>query len=362
MKILLIGFFGRTYMPYIEHYERLLKSKKISYDVCFFDRSSTKYMDIKKMEFGVEYIFHHKTNANVFSKFLPAFNYINEVKRIIRKNKYDKLIVFTTMPVALMAVLLSSKYSGKFIFDYRDYTYEKIYLFRKIIENVMRKASLVCFSSKGYLTYYPKLDNYIITHNITNLESHVDFSSDLKAKSHICIGFLGYVRYFDVNSRLIKAFANERTYSLAYIGSTFSDCDLEGFCKSLNIKNVTFEGTFDNSEKPNLYEKIDIINSIYSLNSPEVKQAVPNRIYDAVLYKKPIIVAKGTYLAKLVETYGVGIVVDPFSDNMKSDICNYVLNFDNYNFLKNCNRFLEDVKNDFNVFEKKVIEFLGEQM
>lgn len=361
MKILLIGFFGRTYMPYIEHYERLLKAQHISYDVCFFDRSCTKPIDIKKTEFGTEYIFHCKTNANAFSKIFPAFNYIKKVKKIIYKNKYDKLIVFTTMPAALMSMILLNKYSDKFIFDYRDYTYEKFKFFNRLVEKVMKKASLVCFSSKGYLIYYPELDNYIITHNITNLECCVGISDDLKSKSHICIGFLGYVRYFDVNSRLIKAFANDSTYSLMYTGSRFSDCDLESLCSSLKITNVMLKGAFDNSEKPKLYEQIDMINSIYSLNSPEVKQAVPNRIYDAVLYKKPIIVSDGTYLAELVKKYDIGVVVDPFSNDMKKDICDYVSNFNNDIFTKNCERFLEDIKGDLNIFEKKVIDFLNEK-
>ena len=38
--------------------------------------------------------------------------------------------------------------------------------------------------------------------------------------------------------------------------------------------------------------------------------ALPNKLYEAIYCELPIIVSKGTYLAKVVEDWGVGLVVD----------------------------------------------------
>ena len=49
-----------------------------------------------------------------------------------------------------------------------------------------------------------------------------------------------------------------------------------------------------------------------SLNN---KLALPNKLYEALYFKKPLIVSKDTYLAERVENYGIGIAVE--SNNMQ---------------------------------------------
>ena len=354
MKFLLVGFFGETYMPYIQHYEKILIKEDIKYDICYFDRYNTCASEVIQDIYGEKYFFHHKTNTRLTSKIFPVFQYLHEVKKRIKEKQYDKLIIFTTMPAVILSPQLLIKYRGKYIFDYRDYTYEKYFLFRFYVSQVMRYSSFVTFSSRGYLKYYKKINNYIITHNIANDENCIEEVIDLQKKNKICIGYLGYIRYFEENKSIIKAFANDTKYSLNYIGSRFSDCDLESFCLNAHINNVYFQGTYQNIEKPELYKKIDIINS---LSSPEVCDAIPNRIYDAALYKKPIIVAKGTFLAHIVKEYGLGIAVDPFQENLKECVESYLAQFSPYQFLKNCRIFLKAVKEDQDIFNKQVVRF-----
>ncbi len=250
------------------------------------------------------------------------------------------------MPAVILGPILWNKYKNKYIYDYRDYTYEKYLFFAKRIEKIANNSFLTCFSSKGYLNYFSKIDNYYISHNISNEERKVELVEDLKKKKKICIGFLGYVRYFDLNTRLIDAFANNSNYFLMYAGSAFTDCDLPLYCKNNNVNNVEFYGSYENNQKPILYKSIDIINSVYSLGSPEVREAIPNRVYDAALFKKPIMVAQGTYLAQIVEQYGLGLQVDPFGDDVLSTVETYIHNFNPEVFKNNCESFLQDVRKD----------------
>ena len=46
----------------------------------------------------------------------------------------------------------------------------------------------------------------------------------------------------------------------------------------------------------------------------EVQSALPNRLYDALIFKKPIITTEGTYLTEVVEKYGIGFSL-PGSQN-----------------------------------------------
>ena len=48
-----------------------------------------------------------------------------------------------------------------------------------------------------------------------------------------------------------------------------------------------FKGEFKNEDKPEIYREIDFINAIYGNKSLEVTTALPNRLYDGILFKKP---------------------------------------------------------------------------
>ena len=52
------------------------------------------------------------------------------------------------------------------------------------------------------------------------------------------------------------------------------------------------------------------IYSVYDADMSNVRVALPNKLYESVYCRLPIIVAKNTYLEKVVNDWGVGIGVD----------------------------------------------------
>jgi len=73
---------------------------------------------------------------------------------------------------------------------------------------------------------------------------------------------------------------------------------------------IEYYGKYDyDLEIAKLYGKIDCVFSVYDADMNNVKVALPNKLYEAIYCEIPIIVAKGTYLAELVEEMGVGIAV-----------------------------------------------------
>ena len=158
------------------------------------------------------------------------------------------------------------------------------------------------------------------------------------------IGFVGGLRYFEINKAIIRSFANSQTHQLLFAGKKHPGCDLERFCHEHGIKNVVFLPAYSNEEKPRIYEQITVINSVYGSGSLEVITALPNKLYDAVLYKKPIIVSSSTYLEKVVMKYNLGFSVDIGKDNIKLLLDNYLEDFDNEIFLDGCKRYLSIVR------------------
>lgn len=354
MKTLIIGFFTKSNMPYIGLYEQILQEKKLPYDVICLDRFND---DGPKKEENV-YTFYSVMGTDKKKKIIPYLYFRHFVLSILRKNRYDKIIVLTTVPAVLFKNYLLKKYPGKFIFDYRDYSFEKIGFYKKWVNQIASKSYATFLSSKGFYQFVNSINNVYIVHNISNSEFKIEHSRPFK--KIINIGFVGLVRYFDINTKLIDAFSNDEHFSLSYHGIVYDDCDLETYCKGKKVNNVTMYGAYNNADKPKIYQSINLINSIYSLQSPEVSRAIPNRLYDAALYKIPLIVADGCYLAEVVRKYHLGVVVDTkdSGDIWKKKIEDYVASFDSHKFDQACNKFLQDVEEDQRIFRKKVSEFL----
>ena len=172
------------------------------------------------------------------------------------------------------------------------------------------------------------------------------------------IGFVGGIRYFDINKVIIKAFENSPDFILSYIGKQHPGCYLEEYCTSNKIKNVKFYPTFVNSDKPRIYQTIDIINSVYGSNTLEVSSALPNKLYDCILYKKPIIVSKDTFLNEVVDNYNLGVAVDVETENIKEKLQEYLSQFNEATFLSGCAQYLDVVRNEKNECLKKINKFL----
>ena len=343
MKIGLIGFSTRNYIPYIEYYENIFKSNNISYECIFWDRFNNDNTKKKSNEYTIHVVC--KPGMNKLRKIFPMYKFKMELERIIEKEQYTHLVVLTTVPGVLIWKKLLAGFKNKYILDILDYSYEKYSWYRKIVEQLIANSYFTAISSNGFKTFLPQSDKIITCHNIGNKFSEEKEIGDLKNKEKIIIGFVGGVRYFDENCKFIQIFANNPKYQLYYIGKRNLDCDLEGYCKRNNIKNVVFKGEFKNEDKPEIYRKIDFINAIYGNKSLEVTTALPNRLYDGILFKKPIIASEGTYLGDVVDEYGLGIVINinKPTKNIIEKFDKYINNFDGVNFVKKCQEFKEKI-------------------
>jgi glycosyltransferase involved in cell wall biosynthesis len=141
-------------------------------------------------------------------------------------------------------------------------------------------------------------------------------------------------------------------------GGTNSDYEaIRNYCSGK--PHITFTGKYDyNSEILGLYERVDCVYSVYDADNPNVRIALPNKLYESIECELPIIVAKQTYLAELVKEWGVGIAVSHKSvEELKNAIL--TLKNDKSCYEKICNN-CKDKKNKFNseISNKKLLQFI----
>ncbi|MDI3501474.1 MAG: hypothetical protein PWP22_1245 [Thermoanaerobacter sp.] len=80
---------------------------------------------------------------------------------------------------------------------------------------------------------------------------------------------------------------------------------------SSGLKNVNlYLRHFPHSEIIKQTRSADILFALYDSSIPNNKYASPNKLFEAMMCKKPIIVSKNTSMASFVQNYRCGVVVD----------------------------------------------------
>jgi glycosyltransferase involved in cell wall biosynthesis len=178
-----------------------------------------------------------------------------------------------------------------------------------IEKHLFKKVDLLILTSKKfYDVYYKKFidkEKVLFMPNIPDINV---FNSYIKKNSgRFTVGFIGAIRYKDQMKMLIKA-SEACGINILFAGEGLDD-EIKKIC--IGKKYIEYYGRYNyKSEIAQLYSKVDCIYSVYNAELNNVKVALPNKLYESIFCALPIIVAKGTYLAELVEKLGVGIAVD----------------------------------------------------
>ena len=84
-------------------------------------------------------------------------------------------------------------------------------------------------------------------------------------------------------------------------------------------------------------------------------------MYDGLLFKKPIIATKGTYLAEILESKKLGITIDINSENLVEKLDNFINNFDIKKFKKLSIECLNNILIEQDKYEKYIKMFVKQE-
>ena len=341
-------------VPYFQIYEKTIIDSGCSFDVVLWNRnlvSETCCGHVFAYDVG------DKANDKNVLKIFKYFGFYRFAKKIIKKEKYDKIIFLDTSSFTLifMRHFLKRNYYKQYWVDVRDYTFEKNPFYKKMLESALKNAYMFDVSSRGFFEFLPPLKNYCVTHNIDfetieNIKTYSESKSD-----KIRISFIGNVRYYDLNKRLLVCLKNDDRFLVQFYG--VGSETLEQFCLSEGIKNVSFIGRFDRSMTPILYQQTDLINNIYGNKTMEVRTALSNKLYYSIFLNKPILVSPDTFLASVVEKYNLGFAVDFSSDNLANDLYNWYTQRNGTDDEKRLS-IIESIINDYNDYILKLKNFI----
>lgn len=346
----IICFLSTRYAQFANKYLDILEKNNIQYEFIFWNREGD-YKGDKENWIS----FNEKVNSfQPFYKKISSFiKYSIFMRKKIKEKKYDKLIVLISQTAIPLADILLFKYKKRYIFDYRDVTYENIKPYRWLINKIVKNSCFTAISSNGFLKYLDEDNEYSISHNIRKCE----LKSIKKSYSNkIRVVYWGMVRQLEFNFKICDLFANDNRFELYYHGAGYHE-QLKKYCQKNNYSNIYITGAYQLKEIDEFVKDTDIVLNLYE-NDKQQKPAMTVKFYDSIIYGRPMIVNSGSYMSELVNKYNLGFVVDIKSDSFLNEL--YIKYTNNDFCVYQNNRFIliDKIKDDDENFKKKVLKYL----
>ena len=342
-----MGFTKIKYMPYLNFYLNAIDSEKNDITVFYWNRDDSVDTElephIRKIEFK-----RNMLDSEKKIKKIPAFiAYRNQAIKVIRQGDFDRIVILHTLPAVLISDVLLQDYKDRFILDYRDYTFEKIGIYRKRIEKLVYASSCCFVSSNAFRVYLPNVDKIYTSHNIMMTTINNRPVMHKISLEPIRIRYWGLIRYADTNIKIIKQIKNDPRFEFHFHGRVQGEAEIiQRYCKENNVNNVFFHGEYKPDDRLLFAKETDLIQNAQDYDEI-TKNAVSNKFYDGPIFYIPQLCTKQSYMGSCLEKYGIGLPIDVDNDDFITTVFEYLKDLDSLTFSKRCDDFIESVLEEY---------------
>ncbi|MGQ9856713.1 MAG: glycosyltransferase [Fervidobacterium sp.] len=263
---------------------------------------------------------------NYFTRFLENLILFVKSKRLIEEFKPD--LIYISGIEALAAIgNIHQKLGATVVLEISDIPGNHFVTKHKIVGSfverimnrlILKKADYVVFTSLGFYERYYK-NRGLMEHKFFVFENVPEkrifkvcntSTNTEKIKNEIVIGYIGSMEYIHIQplKTLFRACQNISGVKVLVAGKgpAFDEINAE----AEKYENVVVHGPY-NYERDivQLYSSVDVVYSVYDTSIFNVRVALPNKLYEAIVCGKPIIVARETYLEEYVKKLGVGFSI-----------------------------------------------------
>ena len=354
MKAAIIILGNSWVCPYLNTYKRVLDKLGASCDVILWDRDGSDACA------PIRYFSGKANLANPLVKTWHYLKYADFIKKTIRENAYDRIVVSGPHLAILLSGILREKYKGRYIVDYRDISVEQHLLLGGVYSKVLENSYCNVISSPGFRKYLPAEYDYLISHNFNVDAAMESLKNDIlpfRKGNTLDILTIGYIRNYDSNVKIIQSLGGNGNYGLRFVGRGDAATSLQEFAVANGCANVGFKGFYKKDDEAAIVADCDFVNIFFPAD--KVHSAImSNRFYLALIHKKPMIVTEGSVQADFVKEYGLGIVTSDCG-NLDTDIKEFLSAYDHVLFCKRCNELLSLFVQEHNALERTLAAFLA---
>ena len=307
--------------------------------VIYFYRDSLANLDDTIDENVTLYMLDKIENGKYLKRLFVYFRSFFRLKKLLVKIKLDKIII-TNIDILLLLILNNiKKYTKNIIMeisDLRAYTFNSNLLakIQQYIDDILlnRYLTKMIFTSPKFNEYYygAKFNGDIFILENKPLESMMPTKIDKCENNKIVIGIVGLLLDGKPHTALFDYAKNREDIEVHIYGKGSYEEQAKEY--SQNYENIKYFGEYNFfKDVAAIYASLDIIYMSYdtSSNDLNINLALPNKLYEAMYYKVPIITSKGTYLAQRVEENEIGYTINCCDEkDIENSIKDYIINKD----------------------------------
>lgn len=350
MKILIIGPGKMKYMPYIHFYLDNIVWQSNEIHVVYWNRDE-RDEDLLKFE-GLHLHEFRKfmvNDAPLNTKLRHFYSFRKYCIKILKQFGFDFIIVLHSIPAVVLYDWLTKHFKGRYIFDYRDSTYEpRVAFFKKMVGDIIRNSKVSFTSSDGFREYFPTDCNkkVITTHNLLE-ESLCHRDYEKTPSKRIRIAFWGFIRHVEINKYLQDRIGNDPRFELHYYGREQIDAlKLKEYAVQNGYSNVYFHGEYKPADRYSFVENTDIIHNIYL--DTNMLRAMGNKYYDGIIFRIPQVCFPGSQMSKMCNNAHVGISLDPRAEDFCDKLFDYYSSINRDLFNNACDKELTRILDEYN--------------
>lgn len=303
-------------------------------DVCILSRN--RYSDEKRGVKKKDYTVNGRIsidNYEIILKSTPGKGMINIFQLIAfqvsifiwlfrNKKKYDVIHAFD-LDVGLPAYLIAKTINKKYVYHIADFYVDSRSALPSRLKSIISKiehlvinnaiSTIVCTEERIKQIEGSNPKNLTVIHNTPivskELINQVKGEDEISIKKQnivfTYVGGLGKSRFIESALEVIKDYPQIILY-IAGMGA------LTDYVSEISNRfdNINYYGMIDYTEAIKLYTKTDFMFAIYDPKVPNHKFSAPNKVYEAMMLGKPIIIASGTGIDKIVTENNMGFVIE----------------------------------------------------
>ncbi len=351
MKILIMGFGKVKFMPYMNFYLDNIDREKHDVHLLYWNRDlqqedTSHLSDITLHEFKC----YQEDDVSKLSKITSFIKYRKFALKLLKKENFDFLYVLHSLTGVVVLDYVKKHFKNKFVFDYRDSTYEFLPPFKNAVADLVKWSTATFVSSDAFRRFLPEEEKEKIftSHNILmdSLNHREDKEKYGTQSEKIRVAFWGFIRHEEINLQLIKQFGVDNRFELHYYGREQQIAqNLKNYVAQNSIDNVFFHGEYKPEDRYEFIKNTDLIHNVYYDSNTLL--AMGNKYYDGIIFKIPQICTNGSFMGELCEKNNIGIQCDPYNDDFTQRVYDYYVTLDKNEFFENCDKELQRVMAEY---------------
>lgn len=337
---------------------------KRGYDDLLIDKSLINY-EVR----SITTIFESK-----IGRLLSFFSIIPYLfKSIVAELKFDGVVMTSNFDTLFQASII--RLFRRFEIRHQIRDLNKLQLDKGLIpsliqfieKNLLRRVTKLIISSPSFATkYYSKIfqNETIVLENIPRKDVWTNFRKKELNKDSFNIGFIGILRYKKSIKKLIQAVEELEDIGINvkvnFSGGSIPDdlTEIKSYIKKSHLFN--FSGPFQyKKDIQRLYSDIDLIFAVYDEYDLNCKIALPNKLYESMITKIPILVAKNTYVGSIVEELRIGETISIEKEDLLLRLKEIFYEKESWytNSLEKLKKF--DTKKIYNDYDKAILKSIN---